>query len=99
MSLIVSVIIPTYNREKSIINTLNSIINQDYKDLEIIIVDDGSTDGTELSVAALVKTDSRIKYIKQQNSGVSEVRNRGISVLMEIILCLLIVMIFFHLIQ
>lgn len=72
----VSVIIPAYNAEKFIKFCVDSIINQTYKNLEIIIVDDGSTDKTELVIKDI--DDNRIKYIKKNNEGVSKARNDGI---------------------
>ena len=72
----ISVVIPLYNKEKSIASTLHSVINQTFKDYEIVIVNDGSTDN---SVAEVEKIhDARIRLINQQNAGVSAARNRGI---------------------
>ena len=72
----ISVVIPLYNKEKQIAHTLQSVFNQTFQDFEIIIVDDGSTDG---SVAEVEKfSDSRIRLIHQKNAGVSAARNRGI---------------------
>lgn len=75
-SLLVSVIIPLYNKEKCISDTLYSVINQTYKNIEIVVVDDGSLDKSADIVLAI--TDHRIKYYKQQNAGVSVARNKGI---------------------
>lgn len=75
-SLLVSVIIPLYNKEKCISNTLYSVINQTYKNIEIVVIDDGSLDKSADIVLAI--TDSRIKYYKKQNGGVSVARNKGI---------------------
>lgn len=73
----VSVIIPTYNSSKYIIECINSVINQTYKNLEIIIVDDKSTDNTIDIIKNI--NDSRIKLIELSiNSGVSVARNKGI---------------------
>jgi len=71
-----SVIIPLYNKRESLHRTIMSVINQTYPFFEIIIVDDGSTDGS----AEIVKTikDDRIKLISQGNAGVSAARNKGI---------------------
>lgn len=73
----VSVIIPTYNRAKSIGRAIKSVLNQTYQDFEIIVVDDGSTDNTE-QIAKSFDND-RIKYIKyEKNNGASVARNAGI---------------------
>lgn len=77
-----SVVIPTYNRVNVISDTINSVIKQSYKNLEIIIVDDGSIDGTERFIKEqyLLK-DSRIKYLKRGNErlkGANSCRNIGI---------------------
>jgi glycosyltransferase involved in cell wall biosynthesis len=75
----ISVIIPTYNREESIIDSINSVLRQTYDNLEIIIIDDGSTDKTESLIANL--NDNRIKYIKLNgNKGASFARNEGIKI-------------------
>ena len=72
----ISIIIPLYNKAHTIINTLNTVINQSYKDFEIIIVNDGSTDnGVEIISNSF--NDSRIKIFNQTNSGVSIARNNG----------------------
>jgi glycosyltransferase involved in cell wall biosynthesis len=73
----VSVIIPTYNRGNLIINSIKSVLNQTFRNLEVIVVDDGSTDNTEDEVNKI--TDKRIKYIKlSSNRGGSNARNVGI---------------------
>lgn len=72
----ISIIIPLYNKETTIVRTIKSILAQTNNDYEIIIVDDGSTDDS-LKQAYQVK-DNRIKIITQTNSGVSAARNRGI---------------------
>jgi glycosyltransferase involved in cell wall biosynthesis len=71
----VSVIIPTYNREKYVVKAIDSVLSQRFEDYEIIVVDDGSTDNTK-EIANKYK--NRIKYIYQDNSGVSAARNTGI---------------------
>lgn len=71
-----SVIIPAYNAEKFIKRSLGSVLSQTYRDFELIVVDDGSKDGTRDVVAQY--EDDRIRYIYQQNGGVSSARNTGI---------------------
>lgn len=74
---LVSVVIPTYNREKVIKQCLNSILNQTYKNLEVIVVDDASIDDTEHVVRSI--KDSRLKYIRlNENSHGTKPRNIGI---------------------
>ena len=72
-----SVVIPAYNAEKFVMGAVNSVLNQTHRDFELVIVDDGSTDGT----GAVIKqcADSRIRYIYQENAGVSAARNKGIT--------------------
>lgn len=75
---VVSVIVPVYNAEKYIKTCIESIINQTYKNLEIIIINDGSTDNTEKIIYEYSKKDNRIKFITQKNCGVSKARNEGV---------------------
>lgn len=76
---LVSIIVPVYNGERSIERCLRSIQNQSYKNLEIIVVNDGSTDHTERIIKKYAASDPRFHYLKKENSGVSESRNLGIS--------------------
>ena len=76
---LISIIMPAYNIEKYIENTLNSILKQTYKNIEIILVDDGSVDNTAKIIKKIQKNDKRIKYFYQKNSGVSAARNLAIS--------------------
>lgn len=71
-----SVIIPLYNKEKFVENTLKSILNQSFMDFEVIIVNDGSTDASEEKVKQF--SDDRIRYFSKENEGVSTARNYGI---------------------
>lgn len=75
----VSVIIPLYNKEKAIEKTIRSVLTQSYTDFELIIVDDGSTDGSADIVRKLALADERIIYIYKDNGGVSSARNYGLS--------------------
>ena len=72
-----SVIIPTYNNSSKISRTVNSVLNQNFQDLELIIIDDGSTDDTEEKLEAFVEKDKRIRYLKKDNEGVAAARNKG----------------------
>ena len=78
MKELVSVIIPTYNRGYILKKAVASVQNQTYQEIEILIVDDGSTDNTECIVSQI--SDSRVHYIKnEKNCGVSHTRNLGIA--------------------
>jgi len=72
----ISVIIPLYNKKKYIMRAINSVLNQTYRHFELIIIDDGSTDGAINEIRKI--KDHRIKVIQQNNRGVSAARNRGI---------------------
>lgn len=74
----ISVVIPVYNVEKYLGRCLDSIINQTFEDLEIICIDDGSTDNSLLILRSYVNKDSRIIVVSQRNQGISAVRNKGI---------------------
>lgn len=75
---LVSVVIPTYNFGHLLPFALDSLLAQTYTHWECLIIDDGSKDNTEEVVAAYLQQDSRFNYIKQQNSGPGQARNRGI---------------------
>lgn len=74
----VSIIIPAYNVEKYILKCINSLLEQTEKEIEIIVVDDGSTDTTNLIVKNIIKKHNNIVLIKQENKGVSVARNIGL---------------------
>ncbi|MBI2269192.1 MAG: glycosyltransferase family 2 protein [Bacteroidetes bacterium] len=74
---LVSIVIPAYNAELFIKETIDSVLNQTYKNFECIVVDDGSKDSTSGIVKELTKSDKRIRLIKQANQGVSAARNAG----------------------
>jgi glycosyltransferase involved in cell wall biosynthesis len=74
--MMITIITPTYNREVLLQNTIRSIIGQTYQHWELIIVDDGSTDGTEQAVKPFL-ADNRIRYIKKENTGQADSLNRG----------------------
>ena len=75
---LVSVIVPAYNAEQFIARTLSSVIEQTYKNLEILVVDDGSKDRTAEIVEQFATKDSRVTLLRQQNSGVAKARNLAI---------------------
>ncbi len=80
METLVSIIIPTYNSEKYLPDSIKSALRQTYKNIEIIVIDDGSTDKTKEIVSSYIKLyRSRIFYIYQENAGPGIARNRGIA--------------------
>lgn len=80
MKQLISVIIPAYNIEQYIERCLESVCGQTYSRLEIIVIDDGSTDGTGNIIDELAKKDSRIITIHKENGGVSAARNTGLDI-------------------
>jgi glycosyltransferase involved in cell wall biosynthesis len=78
VSPLVSIIIPVYNTEKYVEQTIRSVLTQTLQDFEIIILNDGSTDSSEKIILQLQQEDKRIVYIPKSNSGVSDTRNIGI---------------------
>lgn len=75
---LISIIIPVYNAEKYLEECLTSVQNQDYKNFEAIIIDDGSTDSSAEICKKFVETDSRFRYFYQNNAGVSSARNTAL---------------------
>jgi len=73
---LVSVVIPIYNRECYIVEAIESVLVQDYAPLELIVVDDGSTDGTAATVGRI---DAGIRYVYQENRGIAGARNAGVA--------------------
>jgi len=78
MSPFFSIIIPTYNRGSMLPKAIESVLNQDCNDWELIVVDDGSTDSTKNIIENLCENDHRIKYVYQDNQERSAARNKGI---------------------
>lgn len=78
MTPIISVIIPVYNRQESVGRCLDSILGQTLGDVEIVVVDDGSTDATPEVCARYSSLDTRVRVIRTQNGGVSAARNVGL---------------------
>ena len=78
---LISVIIPVFNVEPYLVKALESVTCQTYRDLEIIIIDDGSTDGSGLICDDFANRDERIKVIRQENRGLSNARNAGLDIM------------------
>ena len=76
---LISIIVPVYNVEKYIEKCLDSIINQTYKNIEIIVIDDGSTDNSANICDKYTKKSNKLRVIHKENGGISEARNLGIS--------------------
>lgn len=76
---LVSVIIPTYNAQAYIAQAVDSALGQTYPNIEIVIVDDGSTDATDALIAARYADDSRVRYFRRANGGPSAARNAAIA--------------------
>lgn len=74
----ISVVIPTYNRRELLGRAVQSVLCQTEKDLEVIIVDDGSDDGTEEAVRELTERDARVRYARQNRQGACAARNLGV---------------------
>ncbi len=79
MTALVSVVIPTYNVERYIEQTLQSVLAQSHRALEVLVVDDGSSDRTRDLVAAVAAADPRVRLVTQANQGVCVARNRGLA--------------------
>jgi glycosyltransferase involved in cell wall biosynthesis len=75
----VSVVIPCYNQARFLGEAIQSVLRQGYSDLEIIVVDDGSRDGTEEVASGYAKEDSRVRLVRQENRGLAAARNRGLA--------------------
>ena len=73
----ISIIIPLYNAENTIQNCIDSVLQQTYHNIEVILVNDGATDNSQHICEECAQNDNRIKIIQQKNSGVSSARNNG----------------------
>ena len=80
MNELISIIVPIYNVEEYLVKCLDSIVNQTYSNLEIILIDDGSTDNSGKICDEYASKDDRIIIIHQVNSGVSNARNKGLKI-------------------
>ena len=76
----ISVIIPVYNTQEYLARCLDSVLSQTYENLEIILVDDGSSDSSGIICDRFAETDARIRVIHQQNGGVGKARNAGLDI-------------------
>lgn len=76
---LLSVILPIYNGEQYLTDTIEGILNTSYWEIELLLIDDGSTDNSAEICARYMKTEKRIKYIYQDNNGIVSARNRGLS--------------------
>ncbi|NLG24502.1 MAG: glycosyltransferase, partial [Clostridiales bacterium] len=74
----ISVIVPVYNAMPWLEECLNSILSQSFSDFELILIDDGSTDGSAHLCDACAARDERVRVVHQKNSGVAAARNRGL---------------------
>ena len=77
---VVSVIIPVYNVEKYLPRCLDSVLGQSFRDIEVICIDDGSTDSSSEILRSYAQKDARIRIISQENRGVSAARNAGLDI-------------------
>ncbi len=75
---LVSIIVPIFNAERYIGNCLDSILSQNYKNIEVLLINDGSTDNSKKIIEDYKNRDSRINIINQENLGAPEARNKGI---------------------
>src|SRR5437762_473952 len=74
----VSVVIPAYNYAGFLPKAIESVLQQDYPEYELVVVDDGSTDNTADVTAAYARASTRVRYVHQTNGGLSAARNTGI---------------------
>lgn len=75
----ISVVVPVYNCEKTLSKCLSSVLNQSFKDFELIVINDGSPDNSDSICQEFAQKDKRIKYIRRENGGLASVRNLGLS--------------------
>lgn len=79
MNELISIIIPIYNTEKYLNKCINSIITQSYKNIEVLLINDGSTESKNINICEnFLELDDRIRFYSKDNGGASETRNYGI---------------------
>lgn len=78
MKPVVSIIVPVYNAEKYLKRCVDSILRQDYRDFELLLMDDGSSDGSAEICDGYERADSRVRVIHKENTGVSDTRNQAL---------------------
>ena len=79
MGELISVVVPVYNAQRTLDETLLSIRSQSYRNIEVLVIDDGSIDISAAIAARHARIDGRIRLIRQANAGVAAARNRGIA--------------------
>lgn len=84
---LLTVIVPVYNGEKYIEETAESILASDYRQIELILLDDGSTDDSRAICEQIARGDARVRYVRQENKGIVATRNRGIELAKGAYLC------------
>lgn len=89
MKPLVSCVIPVYNGERHLEEALDSILAQDWRPLELIVVDDGSTDGTIAVALAVAARAPEVQLVKQENAGPASARNKGIEISKGLFICFL----------
>lgn len=87
MNDLISVIMPVYNVEDYLSQSIESVLNQDHRDLELILIDDGSTDGSGSICDAYAAKDSRVRVIHQKNGGAAAAKNAGLRIAAGTYLC------------
>ena len=85
--MLVSIIIPTHNRQAMVMRAIDSVLNQSYKEFELIVVDDGSTDHTAAYLE--IYKDPRLQIVRQENQGVAAARNHGVKLAKSDWICFL----------